>query len=64
MVAPNGRSIRDITAKEIDRLIFEQTSSDKPTVLAEILSSSQAAGRNADDKTLVIIRRHKEACRA
>ena len=64
MVAPNSRSIRDITAKEIDRLIFEQTSSDKSTVLAEILSSSQAAGRNADDKTLVIIRRHKEACRA
>jgi hypothetical protein len=60
MVPPNSRSVRHVTAQQIDKLVFHGARRDRSAILAEILSSPEAAARNGDDKTLVIMRRHRE----
>jgi hypothetical protein len=57
MVPPQERKLREMTEREIDRLVFEEEGASKPDVLSAILSSPQATARNDDDKTLVIVRR-------
>lgn len=57
MVPPKEKWLRDLTEREIDRLVFGESSESRYNVLATILSSRQATCRNDDDKTLVIIRR-------
>jgi hypothetical protein len=49
--------LREVTEREIDRLVFEEGDGSKSDVISAILSSSQATARNDDDKTLVIVRR-------
>jgi Protein phosphatase 2C len=56
MVPPRQRQLREVTEREIDSMVFEGGRSNLD-VLSAILSSSQAATRNDDDKTLVIVRR-------
>jgi Protein phosphatase 2C len=57
MVAPRQRALREVTVREIDRLVFDAGSADRPEVISAVLSSQQATDRNDDDKTLVIVRR-------
>jgi Protein phosphatase 2C len=57
MVPPQERKLREMTEREIDRLVFEEEGASKSDVLSAILSSPQATARNDDDKTLVIVRR-------
>src|SRR5262249_32837083 len=57
MVPPTQRQVREVTEREIDRLVFEEGGASKSEVLSAILSSPQATARNDDDKTLVIVRR-------
>jgi hypothetical protein len=57
MVPPGQKELRQLTVTEIDRLVFAREVADRPGVLSGILSSSQAADCNDDDKTVVIVRR-------
>jgi hypothetical protein len=57
MVPPKQRRLREVTEREIDRLVFEEGDRSKSDVISAILSSPQATARNDDDKTLVIVRR-------
>jgi hypothetical protein len=57
MVPPKQRQLREVTEREIDRLVFEEGERSKSDVISAILSSPQATARNDDDKTLVIVRR-------
>ena len=57
MVPPKQRQLRELTEREIDRLVFEEGDGSKSDVISAILSSPQAMARNDDDKTLVIVRR-------
>jgi serine/threonine protein phosphatase PrpC len=61
MVPPGQTQLRQITVKEIDRLVFDHEVGDKSGVLSTILASSQATDRNDDDKTLVIVRKRETA---
>jgi hypothetical protein len=56
VVPPNQKRLREFTVSEINRLVFSEPISNRPAVLAEILSSPQAQ-RSNDDKTIVIVRR-------
>jgi hypothetical protein len=57
MVLRPEKRLRELTVKEINRLMFVEAAANKHDVLAAILSSRQAVERNDDDKTLVIVRR-------
>jgi hypothetical protein len=57
MVPSRERQLREVTEREIDRLVFEEGGASKSDVISAVLSSRPATARNDDDKTLVIVRR-------
>jgi hypothetical protein len=56
MVPPRERQLREVTEREIDRMVFEEGGANKSDVISAVLSSRQATERNDDDKTLVVVR--------
>jgi hypothetical protein len=51
------KRLRDTTEDEVIRLVFQEPEGRREAILRAILSSPQAAARNDDDKTVVIIRK-------